>query len=108
MQTYLKDMLVLEEELEDTRIRLASERDFFPKVCFRTFLATEESRERMRVNEDDTGAPSDGLSELEASATSIYAFMKVHSASTIGMCQKSDLEALLIEFMRQRHQNVPS
>ena len=43
LQTYLKDLLVLQDELEDTRIRLAFERDFFPKVCFKTFLATEAS-----------------------------------------------------------------
>ena len=100
LQTYIKDLLVLENELEDTRIRLAFERDFFPKVCFKTFLATDESRECLRLKEDETGAPSDGLSELEATPASIYAFMKVHSASSIGMCQQSDLEAFLAEFMR--------
>ena len=44
LQTYLKDQLVLDNELEDARIRLATERDFFPKICFKAFLATEESK----------------------------------------------------------------
>lgn len=49
----MRDVLVLDDELEDTRIRLVSERDFFPKVCFKAFLCTEESKERFRVNSDD-------------------------------------------------------
>ena len=44
LQTYLSDVLVLENELEDTRIRLATERDFYPKVCFKAFLATQASK----------------------------------------------------------------
>ena len=43
LQTYLKDLLVLDHELEDTRIRLVNERDFYPKVCFKNLLATQES-----------------------------------------------------------------
>ena len=53
LQTYLRDLLVLDNELEDTRIRLACERDFFPKVCFKAFLCTEESKELFRVKSDD-------------------------------------------------------
>lgn len=45
LQTYLRDLLVLDDELEDTRIRLVTERDFFPKVCFKAFLSTAESKE---------------------------------------------------------------
>ena len=86
LQQYLRDLLVLEEELEDTRIRLVSERDFFPKLCFRTFLATEESRDKVRTREDDEGKICDGLSELEATAESIFSFLCSYNASDIGMC----------------------
>ena len=90
---------MLENELEDTRIRLVNERDFFPKLCFRTFLATNESRELMRVNEDEQGKISDGLTELEATSETIYTFIRNYSVSQIGMCSKLDLETLLAEFM---------
>ena len=46
LQTYLNDILELDNELEDTRIRLVTERDFYPKTCFRAFLATAESKEQ--------------------------------------------------------------
>lgn len=45
LQTYLKDLLVLDHELEHTRIKLVTERDFYPKVCFKSLLATSESRD---------------------------------------------------------------
>ena len=74
----MKDVLVLDNELEDTRIRLATERDFYPKVCFTSFLATTETKDKlMKVNRDEE--KSDGLSELEANSASIYAFMREHS-----------------------------
>lgn len=75
LQTYLKDVLVLDNELEDTRIRLVTERDFFPKVCFKVFLCTEKSKEEFRVKSDDEKKVSDGLTELEANADTIYSFM---------------------------------
>jgi len=62
----------------------------------------------MRLNEDETGKISDGLSELQANADSIFYFMQIHSASTIGMCSKADLEAFLEEFMKQRLASIPS
>ena len=68
-------MLVLDNELEDTRIRLVTERDFFPKVCFKVFLCTEKSKEEFRVKSDDENKVSDGLTELEANADTIYSFM---------------------------------
>ena len=91
LQTYLRDLLVLDNELEDTRIRLVTERDFFPKVCFKSFLCTAESKEQFRVNSDNAMKLSDGLSELEANTETIYSFMLDNSRSDIGMCMKSDL-----------------
>ena len=83
MQTYLSDVLVLENELEDTRIRLANERDFYPKLCFKQFLVTEASKEESRKIEDADveGKPSDGLTELVADPTTIYAFIRENQAS---------------------------
>ena len=92
--------MVLDNELEDTRIRLANERDFFPKVCFKTFLCTAESKEKFRVNSDDAQKTSDGLSELEATADTIYDFMMENSRSDIGMCMRVDLKAFLAEFLK--------
>ena len=43
LQTYLKDLLVLDEELEDARIRLVTERDFYPRNSFISFLAARTS-----------------------------------------------------------------
>jgi len=93
--------LVLDNELEDTRIRLSTERDFYPKVCFRSFIATSESREQLRKNLAE-GKDSDGLTELEADSESIYGFIKKNSASDIGMCTQADLENFLAEFNKQR------
>ena len=107
LQTYLKDLLVLEDELEDTRIRLVAERDFYPKVCFKAFLATSNAKEKVKRNEDATGMPNDELSYLEASAESIYAFLCKKGTSSIGMCSFADLEAFLAEFIKQRHTGVP-
>ena len=39
--------------MEDIKIRLASERDFYPKVCFKNYLATPESLEELRKKKDD-------------------------------------------------------
>lgn len=100
LQTYLRDLLVLDDELEDSRIRLVNERDFFPKVCFRAFLCTEESKEVFRKRSDDDKRLSDGLSELEANLDSIYDFIVLNARTEIGMCQKGDLAALLDEFTR--------
>ena len=98
----MRDLLVLDNELEDTRIRLVNERDFFPKVCFRAFLCTEESKELFRVRSDDDKRLSDGLSELEANLDSIFDFIVTNARTDIGMCQKDDLAAFLDEFIRQR------
>jgi len=92
--------------LEDTRIRLATERDFYPKLCFKKFLATAESREKMRLAEDRTNLPSDGLTDLEATVDSIYAFVRDHAVTGVGMCSKVDLAAFLAEFMKQRMAGV--
>ena len=107
MKIYLKDLLVLENELEDTRIRLATERDFYPKVCFKAFLATAESKDLQRREEDSNGKPSDGLSELEATSDSIYEFIRDNAQTSLGMCSRTDLESLLREFMTQRMQGIP-
>ena len=40
----MKDQLVIDNEMEDARIRLSNERDFYPKVCFKTYLVTAESK----------------------------------------------------------------
>ena len=92
---------MLDNELEDSRIRLVSERDFYPKICFKAFLATEGSKEQMRQNLDG-GKQSDGLSELEADVDTIFDFIRENSQSSIGMCSKLELESFLTEFMKQR------
>jgi hypothetical protein len=43
LQDYLRDQLMLDQELEAIKIRLASERDFYPKFCFDRYLAVEET-----------------------------------------------------------------
>lgn len=101
LQTYLKDLLVLDNELEDTRIRLATERDFYPKVCFKSLLATAESHDQFKANLEE-GKVTDGLSELEASTDSIFNFIRQNTINEVGMCSKADLEAFLTEFNRQR------
>ena len=38
------------------------------------------------------------MTELEANADTIYAFMAQSAQTEIGMCMKSDLQAFLVEF----------
>ena len=61
-------------------------------------LCTDESKLVHRKNE----SIKDGLSELEASVESVYAFIRENSTSELGMCAIDDLRAFLTEFMRQR------
>ena len=65
-QRFMSDQLVLDNEMEDARIRLANERDFYPKVCFKLFLAKPESKQ---------SADTDIL-DMRATAESIYDFIK--------------------------------
>lgn len=105
LQTYFKDLLVLDHELEHARIKLVTERDFYPKVCFKNLLATKESKDQYLANLDE-GKVTDGLSELEATADSIYSFIRENAVNEIGMCSKADFEAFLTEFNRQRLVNL--
>ena len=56
--SYMRDQLVLDNEMEDARIRLSNERDFYPKVCFRTYLVTEESKAQKETDINDLRANS--------------------------------------------------
>jgi len=42
------------------------------------------------------------LSELEANSDTIFSFIQQNRQSEIGMCMKSDLQAFLTEFTKQR------
>lgn len=54
----MKDQLVIDNEMEDARIRLSNERDFYPKVCFKTYLATTESKASRDTEVEDMMATS--------------------------------------------------
>ena len=75
--SYMHDQLVLDNEMEDARTRLANERDFYPKVCFRTFLATEESKVSNEASVED----------LKATPESIFEFIKSQPRSELGMVE---------------------
>ena len=77
----MADQLVLDNEVEDARIRLACERDFYPKVCFKLFLATAESKQSADTH----------ITDMRATADSIYDFMKGQPRSEIGMISLGDL-----------------
>ena len=57
---------MLDNEMEDARIRLACERDFYPKVCFQRFLATPETR----------ASADESIVDVRATADSIYDFLR--------------------------------
>lgn len=54
----------------------------------------------------EEGKTTDGLSELEATADSIYNFIKENAVNEIGMCSKAEFEAFIAEFNRQRLVNM--
>jgi len=42
LQDYLRDQLILDQELESIKIKLANERDFYPRYCFEKYLANDD------------------------------------------------------------------
>ena len=83
--SYMRDQLVLDNEMEDARIRLSNERDFYPKVCFRTYLVTEESKAQKETD----------INDLRANSYTIFEFIKSQPRSDLGMIQLKDLEEFL-------------
>ena len=86
-QRFMTDQLVLDNEMEDARIRLACERDFYPKVCFNRFLATHESKQSA-----DTP-----ISEMRATADTIFEFISSVPRPEVGMIQLGDLQQFLVK-----------
>ena len=84
-QGFMADQLVLDNEMEDARIRLACERDFYPKVCFQRFLATPETRASTDVS----------IADVRATADSIHDFLRSQPGSEIGMIELEDLKQFL-------------
>ena len=60
----MKDQLVIDNEMEDARIRLSNERDFYPKVCFKTYLVTAESKASNDAEVEDMKATSQTIFEF--------------------------------------------
>lgn len=87
------NQVVLEDELEDCRIRLTSHRDFYPRLVFERYLALEESAEFGGETSafDDTVRQSVSEGQRRASAESIYQFIvKNRGASDLGMPSFAD------------------
>ena len=77
LQDYLRDQLLLDEELESNKIKLANERDFYVRFCFETYLAQEDG---------------------SASVKSIYNFICDYPCEEIGAIAFSDVEDWICGF----------
>ena len=61
--------------MEDARIRLVNERDFYPKLCFKTYLATKDSKAQKDAD----------INDLRATSDTIFEFIKSQPRSGLGM-----------------------
>lgn len=82
LQDYLRDQLLLDQELEAIKIKLASERDFYPRFCFEKYLA----------NDDYTTC-----------ADRIFKFMTEYPCNEIGQFALNDVEDYLAAYTQKKY-----